>query len=197
MSKNQAQVDALKNLTWLHLESLFDRKLKRRPPLYFFLSPESKGSLRKRTSDEKALVHRQQMLKQGITLIDPPSAWVSRLDQTCEEAAHLFALVQKPWPKRFMPTPQAELTTMILHEAFARFSVQILNGFNEKPLKARKKKSSNVWEQAHRDGYILGHALAQGFLEEKISRRKLQKWFEMNWYARGSRALQFLRSLAK
>src|SRR5690349_15276452 len=75
---SKTSVESLRDLTWTILSSLFAREKKKKaplPPVYFFLSPWSDGSLKNRDSSEKQLVHRQQEFGQGVSLIDPPAAW--------------------------------------------------------------------------------------------------------------------------
>lgn len=203
VSKNSVESYAL--YVWNFLGEILNLKAKELPPIYLFLAPWSKGSLTKRSIQEIRLVHDQQVLGEGITLIHPPAAWVSIVDQIPEEVGHLFAIVHKK--KEFSRKPsrkmslESELAFITLHEAFGYFASALSHG---KKLRAKvsdcKRKAryqDDLWPLAHHAGYFLGHRLAENYFSEQVSLKKLRAWFLMDWDRSPQKALKALKKLTK
>lgn len=202
MSKLQNKVSALADFSWYALTDLLGSGSKKRPPVYLFLSPESKGSLKKRSPEEVELVHDQQVKKGGVTLIDPPCAWVSTLKQVPEETAHLFALVHQTKKPPRLADPGQELRMMIQHEAFGRFASEMIFGFLPKPRRPKRptRKTTtrmDLWNLGHREGYFLGHHLADTFYREQTPRMEIKKWFQMDWSVQNEASLRRLYQLTR
>ena len=180
----QNAVTELGHYTWSVLRDVLAEKKRKMPPLYFFLSPESQGSLRNRTPAEKDFVHSQQFSDGGACLKDPAAAWVSRLNQVPEEAGHLFALSYK---KDRLPTQCSiaeELWTTCLHECFGRFAECLVLGLPEKKTQARQtsiRTRTQIWNAAHREGYRLGEALAELYFMESLSLANFRSLFFRPW----------------
>jgi hypothetical protein len=196
---SKTSVESLAKFTWRILDGVLERASETElPPIYFFLAPWSKGSLRGRQTAEIELVHRQQLYRQGVALIDPPAAWVSDISQIPEEAAHLYAIVhQSKAPKKM--TEEHELRWMLLHETFGKFGNYLTLG-NWKPQKKRNfsvNNYSDLWSLSHLEGYFLGQKLAEAYVAEKISKEEIQKWFAFNWSSekQSFTALKFLYKL--
>lgn len=201
-SVSKTSVEHFSKLTWSVLENILGTSSKKLPPVYFFLAPWSKGSLKHRREDEIALVHEQQRYGQGVALIHPPAAWVSELSQIPEEVSHLFAVSHQPKLKRDLDVEE-ELRWMLLHEVFGKFGDAVVSGnFKSFQKKSRSKKSlknlneKTLWQWAHLEGYFLGEKLAQFYFEEKISNKEIQKFFSWNWShpKQSKKALRFLYS---
>jgi hypothetical protein len=173
----QKQVDLLADLAWHQLSSLFGPAGKR-PPVYLFLSPQSKGSLKKRTEVEKSFVHHQQAAEGGVTLDRPPCAWVSTLDQVPEECAHLYALQRGQRSKNHQPLP---LSHYLLHEAFGRFAEHLCFGKARQKVVRAKLRRLRVWDEIHHFGYALGDRWAEHYFCEKIEASHLKLWFSSSW----------------
>ena len=92
-----------------------------------------------------------------------------------------------------------ELWSMTLHEAFGKFASCLISGPQRSKM-ARPtgsiRKSLDLWEAAHREGYFLGTELAEFYFNENLSLKDLRRWFGLNWYsAKKSEALKTLYSL--
>jgi len=193
--------------SWEVLGNIFGfSPTKRLAPIYYFLTPWSRGSLRKRSHLEDQLVHFQQRRGEGISLIDPPAAWISSIDQIPEEASHLFALIYQRSSKRSKEAfltgrSKTLLETMILHEAFAKFGeLLILNARQHSTNQiSTTKQTKTIWESAHRQGYALGTKLAKKYFEERCDDRKLRKWFSLDWFdeTQSRIALRILQNLIR
>jgi hypothetical protein len=202
LKANQAKVSALADLTWQGLQALLGKRKRKRPPLYLFLSKESKGSLSKRDEAEKDFVHFQQQRGGGATLKSPPLAYVSELEQTVEETAHLFALVYKDDKLPEVSSIEEELSTTILHESFGRMVHCLFLGL---PKERTKKGSTKIeepedlWRVGHQEGYRYGEKLAELYFKEKLELAKLRRLFDRRWTGPKSSqsALRALESLAK
>lgn len=183
---DQKKADALADLSWEILESFFSKKGKKRPPVYLYLSPQSKGSLRNRSQEEVEWVHWQQARDGGISLRSPPAAWVAHLEQIPEEVAHLFALVYQKQKGPRTDSLLSEASYTCLHEFLGRFAQSLVFGPEEKNFRrSRRKLSENsFWDLSHEEGYALGDRWAKLYLEagEESLREELQKFFQMNWY---------------
>lgn len=210
MKKTQLQslTKSLAAHSWQLLTQVFAVEATPLPPIYYFLSPDSRGSLRGRSLYEIDLVHRQQFLGEGITLKFPPTAYVSNLAQVIEETAHLFALTHQESTAQTLENarwggPALELWSMSLHEAFGKFATHLLTGKNETFEKQDRwsrtvKSPEDIWEASHREGYFLGCELAKAYWDDRIQLSDLRKWFRMNWYShRSPVALSFLYRLLK
>lgn len=208
LTRLQNLTDQIGRQTWQVLEEVFGCHGRPIPPLYFFLSPRSRNSLRGRNSEEIDLVHRQQFYGEGITLKNPPAAWVSFISQIPEETAHLFALTYQPSTRRQKNSEalseKMELWSMTLHEAFGKFAS--LLSLPEKEFVQKKSRPQRnaknlspqkLWKESHRQGYALGHTLAQSYFSEKTSIAELRKWFRQPWYSSSRKppALIWLQSL--
>jgi len=188
LQETQKNLNRLADLSWELQQSLITptKKKLKRPPVYLFLSPESKGSLKGRSKEEIAFVHEQQRRGGGACLRRRPMAYVSKIEQGVEESAHLFALIYKKEGHSDFVHDEEELGNAILHEAYARFIHGMFFGSYRRPTKrgtypGRKLTASKIWQFAHREGYFLGEALCHGLLEEKISIIKIRSWFWQNW----------------
>jgi hypothetical protein len=183
-----AAVD-LADWAWTTLGLLLGKELRKRPPLYLFLSTASKNSLLKRTTEEKAWVRRQQMNKGGISLHSPATAYVSSLSQVIEETAHLFALVHQPSSRYFQKSQKislmSELAWHIQHEAFARWAQRTLTpSACFQTVNAPPKYIDSLemaWAYLHFEGYRLGDALATRWRTEEIESKALRRWFNAPW----------------
>jgi hypothetical protein len=199
-SEDQKRVNAFANYCWQSLEHFFALKGKKRPPVYLYLSPQSEGSLRGRSEEERAWVHWQQAREGGMTLRKPPAAWVARADQVPEEVCHLFLLVyQKSKPPREASLLN-EARYSVLHECFGRFFFCTLFGNIPQTKKSsatpKKLSEDNFWDLSHQLGYRLGENLAKLFFEEKLPASALQGVFHLNWYQSQSQG-RALRDLYK
>lgn len=204
MNKTQLQnsTERLSRLTWNQLEQVLAVPSRPQPPIYFFLSKKSEGSLKGRSLYEIDLVHRQQFYGEGITLKHPPCAWVSRLDQVPEETGHLFALTYQLSTKKYakateLTAPQ-ELWSMTLHECFGQFASQLIVGLGPIPSRPKKRmrQPNELWRAAHEEGYYLASKLSRAFFDELVSPEKIKKWFRLNWYQQDKpTALLFLYEL--
>ena len=76
-SPSKSSTSSLADYSWRVLEEVFGVSQRKRPPLFYFDTPWAKGSLGPRSQEEIDLVHHQQFRGEGITLLDPPIAWVS------------------------------------------------------------------------------------------------------------------------
>lgn len=167
------------------------------PPVFLFQASWAKGSLKLRTHDEIAWVHRQEALGQGITLISPPAAWISHLDQLPEEIAHLVAVAHR---KHESPKTEREaLTWMILHEAWGAFGAKLIGDARTMKRRIRPKDEMNtqdrIWQEAHQHGYELGLKLWNKFLREEVTHQDIRGWFSQSWCHRKS--LMKLQKLAQ
>ncbi len=211
MNRTQLQnlTEATAQYVWAALEGIFACSGKTLPPIYYFLSPKSKGSLKGRSLFEIDLVHRQQVYGEGITLKSPPAAYVSTVGQALEEAAHLFAISYQPSTSKMIAsrrsalTKQTELWAMILHEAFGSFSHCLLTPQTRPQLNIRPRAlpkaldDAKIWEMAHLHGYYWGQKLAEEFRAERVSLSQLKRWFQSSWYSQKQKpsALEWLETL--
>lgn len=176
----QAQVRNLADYTWQLLSQTFGKPKSKRPPVYLFLSPESKGSLKNRGPIERRFVHEQQNRGGGVVLSRPDIAWVSHLDQVPEETGHLFALAHG---KR-ADGPES-LYFYCLHEAFGHFSECLVFGSAARPApKAALRASENslrAWNWIHEEGRRIGKLWIQAYFAEEISTKPLKSWIHDDW----------------
>ena len=173
----QKQVDLMADLAWHQLSSLFGSAGKR-PPVYLFLSPRSRGSLKKRSQIEKNFVHHQQAAEGGVTLDRPPTAWISSFEQIPEECGHLFALKRGQRGEKGEALP---LSHFLLHEAFGRFAEHLAFGKARQKVKRPQLRRLRVWDELHHLGYELGDLWAKKYYAEDLSSQDLKKWFASSW----------------
>jgi len=173
---SQRQIDQLADLGWTQLRLLFGG-LKKRPPVYLFLSSKSKGSLKRRTKSEKDFVHLQQFSSGGVTLDRPPCAWVTDFDQVPEEVGHLFALT-----KGQRSTWDTPLSFYVLHEAFGRFAECLVFGSVKSQISSKLAGAKAVSDcnEIHRWGYRLGNHWGKALY---AGQKKLDTdvWFSQHW----------------
>ncbi len=192
---------------WQTLESFFGKTKGKIPPVYFFLAPWSKGSLKNRRIDEIELVHNQQLFGEGITLFDPPAAWISEVSQLPEEVAHLFAIASKKKEFKRQKTGSVALTLeeqfdfLTLHEAFGQFaSCLVAGGWHKNSgFKLKKKQTKlsieNLWERSHQKGYALGIQLVELYYLGQVSQKQIVRWFKMDWEKAPRKAIKNLTAL--
>lgn len=194
---SQSQVELLAEFSWHCLEDVFDCSGRRLPPIYLFLSPKSRGSLKRRSQPEIDFVHFQQMHDGGATLKSPPAAWVSKLEQVPEECAHLFCIRYKQDKLPKINTALAELRTTTLFECFGRFAQGLVFGGIEESTsrpKARIQSEMQLWDSAHREGYFLGERLTELYFREQLKLSGLRRIFKKPWVGPTS-SLSRLREL--
>lgn len=182
---DQERVSALADFTWNQLSDIFHLRKKKRPPCYLFLSPQSKGSLNKRSQEEKDFVHIQQSLDGGACLASPPLAYVSASSQVPEEVSHLFVIVHQKQKIPKEVDPELSLNTMILHECFGRFGHQIVWGTREQTKRGRKtliKKPEDLWSLSHSEGYALGEAIAEQYFSGQLKQDLFRGVLLEDWY---------------
>lgn len=191
---SQKSVDLLADWTWSFLNDHFGRLRRARPPVYLFLSDESAGSLSRRSPEEINFVRFIQLRDGGITLNRAPFiAYVSKLEQTVEETAHLYSLLRQPRPLPPEASEEFEENYSLLHETFGNCVQNLLM-----PLKLeRRKKVHSLWDRIHFKAENLGRILAQRLFRGQIQFLDIAKCLEMDWHhPRGSeRALNQLLAL--
>lgn len=200
-ASDQKQTDILADFCWQLLQSFFGESKKACPPVWLFLSPQSKGSLKKRTEEEKAFIHFQQGRDGGATLKSPPAAWVSHPSQVPEEVAHLYAVIQKPEESAEDRDAYEELFFMTIHECFGRLGHCLVLGLPKKRTKRSEKKlikPEELWNLAHEEGYFLGEKMAEAFFNEKLRLKDLQAFFKYSWQPKDAeKSLQKIYKLLK
>lgn len=193
-------------MAWKAYAQFWDLSPRGNCSVFYFLSPQSKGSLSKRLPEEIELVHQQQQMGEGITLAEPPLAYVSNLSQVPEETAHIFALRLhrlRELPSTWSAAQAAdfELRWMTLHECFAKFSSFLIAGQSHlvpRPSRSEMHSQKSTWELAHREGYYLAQKLFERYCSGEIKLESLRDWFKMDWtQSRGSRAMRRLYVLAQ
>ncbi|TVQ78504.1 MAG: hypothetical protein EA369_06655 [Bradymonadales bacterium] len=180
----QEQVDAFSDFVWAFLEALLQKGAKKRPPVYLYLSPQSKRSLKNRSREEVEWVHFQQERAGGISLKKPPAAWVSKLTQVPEEVAHLFALThQKPASNKTMSL-LCETRFTCLHECFGSLVHSLVFGDFHSQVRSRKRfvlSEESFWDLAHQEGNLLGLRLGELLFQEQLPVEQLRLWFNSDW----------------
>lgn len=168
---------------WRRLEEIFGKCAKPRPPLYLFLSKASSGTLFRRRTEEINFVHAIQAAGGGVTLADPPLAYVSAWYQVPEETAHLYAVCRKKMGSQ----PSREY--FVIQEAFAKFFELLVQRERQKDPVIKLERE---WDRIHREGYALGRAWAKAHYLGKLKSQDYRLWMNLSWHAASS-----LKKLAK
>ena len=199
LKATQKQIDEFSDFVWSFLSTNFIKLKTRRPPLYLFLSKESKGSLSKRTENEKKFIHEIQFGGGGAVLHRRPLlGYVSHWTQVPEETAHLYSLsLQKTSLDHLEDSRQSMHNIGVLHESFGAFAQSLML-----PKSAPKQQKTNdpLWDSIHQKGLSFGQKLARAFFDQQIKSAEIKKMLKFQWhrdFKTSQVALDYLRALTR
>lgn len=199
LKATQKQIDEFSDFVWSFLSTNFIKLKTRRPPLYLFLSKESKGSLSKRTENEKKFIHEIQFGGGGAVLHRRPLlGYVSHWTQVPEETAHLYSLsLQKTSLDHLEDSRQSMHNIGVLHESFGAFAQSLML---PKSAPRNQKTNDPLWDSIHQEGLNSGQKLACAFFDQQIKPAEIKKLLRFQWhrdFKTSQVALDYLRALTR
>lgn len=198
LKNTQKQIDEFSDFVWSFLSANFIHLKTRRPPLYLFLSKESKGSLSQRTENEKEFIHEIQFGRGGAVLHRRPLlGYVSHWTQVPEETAHLYSLSLQKTSLDDLEDSRSMHNIAVLHESFGTFVQSLML-----PKSAPKQQKTNdpLWDSIHQKGLGFGQKLARAFFDQQIKSTEIKKLLKFQWHRdlkTSQVALEYLRALTR